>query len=60
MNEKTESKYVEMPVVEIDDFNNDEPTLIIHNYVNVKGKIVLNKAEASLLLIELYKFLKIT
>lgn len=51
-------KYIFAPVVSIDVFSNKEPVLIIHNYVNMHGKIVLNKAEASLLLIELYKFIK--
>jgi len=41
----------------IDDFYNEEKTLIVHNYINMKGKMVLNKDDASLLLIELYKFI---
>jgi hypothetical protein len=53
---KTENKIIEAPVVTIDDFFNEEKTLIIHNYINMKNKMVLNKEEASLLLIELYKF----
>lgn len=42
--------------VTVDDFYNEEKTLIVHNYINMKGKMVLNKEEASLLLLELYKF----
>ncbi|MCB1711578.1 MAG: hypothetical protein KDH96_03580 [Candidatus Riesia sp.] len=53
---KTENKIIETPVITIDDFYNEEKTLIIHNYINIRGKMVLNKEEASLLLIELYKF----
>lgn len=51
------NKIIEEPIVTIDDFHNEEKTLIIHNYINMKGKIVLNKEEASLLLLELYKFI---
>jgi len=58
MNYKTENKIIEEPVVTIDDFYNEEKTIIIHNYINMKGKMMLNKEEASLLLLELYKFLK--
>ena len=52
-----EDKIIEAPVVTIDDFYNDEKTIVIHNYVNMKGKMVLSKEEASLLLLELYKFI---
>jgi len=50
-------KIIEAPVVTVDDFYYDEKMLIIHNYINMKGKMILNKEEASLLLIELYKFI---
>lgn len=56
MSYETENKIIEAPIVTVDDFYNDEKTLIIHNYINMKGKMVLNKEEALLLLIELYKF----
>lgn len=56
MSYESENKVIEAPVVTIDDFYNNEKTLIIHNYINMKGKMVLNKAEALLLLVELYKF----
>lgn len=49
---------VESPIIEYDNFYNSEPVIIIHNYINIKGKMVLNKAEASLLFAELYKFIK--
>ena len=51
-----EKNIIEAPVVTVDHFYSEEKTLIIHNYINMKGKMVLNKEEASLLLIELYKF----
>ncbi len=57
MSHKTENKIIEVPVVTIDNLNNEEKRMIIHNYVNMKGKMVLNKKEASLLIIELYKFI---
>jgi len=57
MSHETENKIIEAPVTTIDDFYNEEKTLIIHNYINMKGKMVLNKEEASLLLLELYKFI---
>ena len=56
----TKEKTIEAPVVTIDDFYNDEKTIVIHNYINMKGKMVLNKEEASLLLLELYKFVNAT
>ena len=49
---------VEFPIVEIDDFSHEEKTLIIHSHINTKGKMILTKNEAKLLLIELYKFIK--
>ena len=58
MSYETKEKIIEAPVVTVDDFYNEEKTLIIHNYINLKGKMVLNKEEASLLLLELYKFVK--
>jgi hypothetical protein len=48
---------IEAPVVTIDEFYNDEKTLIVHSYINRAGKMILNKQQASLLLIELYKFI---
>lgn len=39
--------------------SNEDKRLIIHSHINHKGKMVLNKAEAGLLFIELYKFLDI-
>ena len=56
MSYETENKIIEAPVVTVDDFYNEEKTLIIHNYINMKGKMVIHKQEASLLLLELYKF----
>jgi hypothetical protein len=47
------SKIIEAPVVSIDNEN-----ITIHNYVNLKGKIVLDKTKAMLLYIELHKFIK--
>lgn len=41
MNYSEKSDLVEAPYVEIDSFHSDEKTLIIHNYVNTKGKIFL-------------------
>ena len=57
MKHQTENKLIEAPVVTVDDFYSEEKTLIIHNYINMKGKMILNKEEASLLLLELYKFI---
>lgn len=52
-----DTKIIESPVVSVDDYFSDEKRLIVHNYINTKGKMILNKAEASLLLVELYKFI---
>jgi hypothetical protein len=49
---------IEQPVVSVDNFHNNEKVLVIHNYINQKGKMILTREEASLLLVELYKFLK--
>ena len=49
--------HTETPVVE--KLNNcDIPVLVIHSHINEKGKMVLTKEEAALLLVELYKFVK--
>ena len=48
---------VEMPCVTI---SNDNESMTVHNYVNLKGKIVLTKAEASLFMLELWKFINAT
>ena len=48
---------IEYPIVEIDNFSHDEKVLIVHSHINMKGKMVLTKDDASLLLIELYKFI---
>jgi len=50
---------IEAPVVTVDEFYNDEKTLIVHSHINTKGKMILNKQEAGLLLIELYKFINL-
>ena len=44
-------------IVDVDTFHHPEKILIVHSYINQKGKMLLNKAEAALLLIELYKFI---
>jgi len=54
---ENDKKIVEMPCVTI---SNDKETMTVHNYVTLKGKIVLDKSEASLLLIELWKFINAT
>ena len=56
MSYETENKIIEAPSITVDNFYNEEKTLIVHNYINMEGKMVLNKEEASLLLLELYKF----
>lgn len=48
---------IEAPVVTVDDFYNDEKVIVIHSHINTKGKMILNKEESSLLLVELYKFI---
>lgn len=52
-----QTKIIEQPIVTIDDFYNDEKVLVIHSNINIKGKMILNREEASLLLLELYKFI---
>jgi hypothetical protein len=54
-----ETQIIEVPVVTIDEFYNDEKVLIVHSYKNEKGKMILNKQEAGLLLIELCKFISL-
>ena len=53
-----ETDFTEQPVVSVDNFTNDEKVLIIHSHINQKGKMILKKEEALLLLVELYKFVK--
>lgn len=57
MTNEYETIIAEEPITATDDFYHDEKTLIIHSHINQKGKMVLNKKEASLLLLELYKFI---
>jgi hypothetical protein len=51
--------FIEQPVVSIGNSINGEKTLIIHSHINQKGKMILNKDEALLLIVELYKFVKL-
>lgn len=55
---ETKLEFIESPVVTIDNFYNGEKVLVIHNYINEKGKMILTKEEAALLFVELYKFIK--
>ena len=55
---ENEVKMIEYPIVSIDNFYNDEEVLIIHSHINNKGKMILTKDEALLLIGELYKFVK--
>lgn len=57
MSYDTEQKIIEAPIVTVDDFHNNEKTLIIHSHINQKGKMILNKEEAMLLYAELHKFI---
>jgi hypothetical protein len=59
---KLKERIIESPVVSIKDFYDEfydfsEKLMIIHTNV-AEGKVILNKKEASLLLIELNKFIK--
>jgi hypothetical protein len=51
---------IEAPVVTVDDFYgyDDNDRLVINSHINEKGKMILNKEEACLLLLELYRFIK--
>ena len=51
-------KYIEYPVVTVEDFHNGEKMLIVHSHINLVGKMMLTKDEALLLIGELYKFVK--
>ena len=53
----TSKKLVEVPCVTIDSYS-DEKTMTIHNYATMIGRMTLTKAEASLLVIELLKFIE--
>jgi hypothetical protein len=53
----SEKNYVETPSTTIDDFYNEEKVIIVHSHINAKGKMILNKAEAALLMLELHKFI---
>ena len=46
----------QIPNVTIEDIDIN-PKFVLHNMINRKGKLVLSKEEASLLYIELHKFL---
>jgi hypothetical protein len=54
-----ETKFTEQAVVSVHEGSGiDEKVLVVHSYINQKGKMVLTREEASLLFVELYKFLK--
>jgi hypothetical protein len=53
-----ETDFTEQPVVTIGNSTNGEKVLIIHSHINQKGKMILKKDEALLLIVELYKFVK--
>ena len=55
---KPKKEIIEYPVITIGSFYNEEKTITVHSHINLKGKMVLNKREALLLLIELSKFIK--
>ena len=57
MSSEKETKIIENPVVTIDNFYNTEKTLVIHSHIS-QGKMLLNKEEALLLLVELYSFVQ--
>jgi hypothetical protein len=52
------NKLITAPIVTYDEYS-EQKVLILHNYVNMKGKLVVNQDEAQLLLLELYKFMKL-
>ncbi len=53
------NRYVETPNVEIVDCGSEiGKQIIIHSYINAHGKMVLNKLEATMLYLELKKFLE--
>jgi len=56
MNNSSINKMIETPVTSIEGLLEEELRLVIHSHINAKGKMVLNKEEAALLMIELYKF----
>lgn len=53
-----EPKYIEQPVVSVHNSSEEGHMLVIHSHINQKGKMILSKDEASLLLLELYKFIQ--
>ena len=52
-----QTNVTEKPVVSVDEFYNDQNVLVVHSHITDKGRMILNKEEAQLLLIELYKFI---
>lgn len=54
-----ENQFIEIPDISIDAYTYNEKVLIIHSHINTKGKMILNKQEAGLLLIELSKFISL-
>lgn len=50
-------EHIETPITTI---NPDGDTLTLHNYINqIDGKLVVNKSEATLLMVELMKFINL-
>ena len=57
MNNEYQTNITEQPVVSVDEFYNEQKVLVVHSHINSKGRMILNKEEAQLLLLELYKFI---
>lgn len=58
--ETLKNTVVVAPVVTVDDYtvNDDDKLLTIHSHITLDHKMLLNKREAALLLVELYKFIQ--
>lgn len=54
---KLEKNHILKPVTSIDNFYHDTPRIVIHSHINSKGTMHLSKAEAALLIVELWKFI---
>ena len=54
-----ETNCIEQAVVSVHQHSEiGKKVLVVHSYINYKGKMILTKEEAMLLLVELYKFVK--
>ena len=53
-----QTKTIEQPITYVDTYHYSSPVIVIDSHINSKGKMILDREEAMLLWVELYKFIQ--